>query len=89
MPSTRHVEGTRVVQRCGPYGGCRDFRITRSFEVRVNEDCHIEKFACPHGYHQYGWYPNRSEARSAVDRCHHTVVGGGQGMGTEGWKITY
>jgi hypothetical protein len=68
----RHVEGTRIVQRCGPYG-CRDFRITRDFYVTVYKDCHVSK-SCD-GFKTYGWYPNKMEARDARDRCQHTVNG--------------
>ncbi len=68
----RHVEGSRIVQRCGPYG-CRDFRITRDFYVTMYGDCHISK-SCE-GFKTYGWYPNKMEARDARDRCQHTVNG--------------
>lgn len=77
----RHVEGSRIVQRCGPYG-CRDFRITRDFYVTVYRDCHIAK-SCD-GFRTYGWYPNKMEARDARDRCQHTV----NGSVPNEWRIT-
>ena len=80
-PVQRHVEGSRIVQRCGPYG-CRDFRITRDFYVTTYADCHIAK-SCE-SFRTYGWYPNRMEARDARDRCQHTVNGS---MPHE-WRIT-
>jgi hypothetical protein len=84
MPTQRHIEGSRIVQRCGPYG-CQNFRVTREFFVTVYQDCHLEKYACPRGYRNFGWYPNKYEARSAMDRCQHTI----NGNVPSDWRITY
>lgn len=84
MPTPRHVQGSRLVQRCGPYG-CQNFRITRDFDVKVYEDCHIEKYSCSRGYVNFGWYPNKSQARDAVSRCQRTI----SGNVPEEWKINY
>lgn len=84
VPSQRHVQGSRVVQRCGPYG-CNNFRVTRDFYVTVYEDCHLEKYSCSRGYKSYGWYPSKHEARNALDRCQHTINGN---VPTE-WHIQY
>lgn len=81
--SQRHIEGSRIVQRCGPYG-CRDFRISRDFYVTVYKDCHMSKF-CAHGYQTYGWYPTKMEARDATERCERTI----KGMVPEGWRLSF
>lgn len=74
IPSHRHVEGSRIVERCGPFG-CRTFRISREFEVIAYEDCHVMKDTCSHQYKTFGWYPTRFEAHDAADRCMHTYKG--------------
>jgi hypothetical protein len=85
-PSHRTVTATRTMRRCGPAGMCRDIRITRQFEVMVNEDCHMVKSSsCPKGYKSFGWYPNQMEARQAVQRCRHTINGN---VPTE-WNVAY
>ncbi len=85
LPTPRHIEGSRIVQRCGPYGVCREFRVTREFDVTAYADCHLEKYACTRGYRSFGWYPNKQDALSAVSRCHHTISGNVPGE----WRITY
>lgn len=70
------VTATRVINRCGPYGGCRKIRVSRDFDVITYKNCQIIKGApCAPGYKTYGWYPNRMEARDALDRCVHTIKG--------------
>ncbi|MBS0349851.1 MAG: hypothetical protein JSR33_01455 [Proteobacteria bacterium] len=82
-PAPRHVTGTRIVERCGAYG-CRQFRITREFDVTKYEDCHISKVPCNHGYRNFGVFPTRDEARDAVHRCMHTMSGApGE------WRVSY
>jgi hypothetical protein len=83
-PVQRNIQGTRIVERCGPYG-CRQFRITRDFFVTVYKECHIAKSCTPGDYRTYGKYPNKMQAADALDRCQHTVSGDVPG----GWRITY
>lgn len=83
LPQPRHVEGSRIVQRCGPYGGCQNFRVTRSFEMTAYTDCHIEKYSCSRGYKSFGWYPSKYDARDAVSRCQNTFSGNVPGD----WKM--
>ena len=75
MPQPKHIERSRIVQRCGPYGGCQNFRVTRSFDVTAYTDCHLEKYACSRGYKNFGWYPSKSEAKDAMRRCQNTISG--------------
>jgi hypothetical protein len=85
-PSHRTVTASRTIRRCGPGGMCRDIRVSREFDVRVNEDCHtIQGSSCPGGYKSFGWYPSQSEAREAVKRCRHTINGN---VPSE-WNVTY
>jgi len=88
MPSTRHVEGSRMVQRCGNFG-CQNFRVTRDFDIKIYQDCHLEKSSCPRGYKSFGWYPNKSQAMDAVDRCQTTITSMDNSSLPGGWKITY
>lgn len=85
MPVPRTVEGSRTVTRCGPYGRCQEFRVTREFDVIAYKDCHIEKYSCSRGYKKFGWYPNLSETKQAVIRCHKTVSSTVPGE----WRISY
>lgn len=84
FPVHRHVQGSRVVRRCGNYG-CQDFRVTRDFYVRVNTDCHMQVNRCSQGSMRYGTYPSKYEARNAVNRCEHTL----SGDIPHGWNIMY
>lgn len=84
LPTPRHVEGSRIVQRCGPYG-CQNFRVTRSFDVTVYQDCHLEKYSCPRGYKKFGWYPSKHDARNAISRCQNTISGN---VPNE-WRVNY
>jgi hypothetical protein len=68
-PALRHMQGSRVIQRCNGYYGCQNFRVTREFDVTAYTDCHLEKYSCPQGYRTFGWYPSKDEARDAVTRC--------------------
>lgn len=83
-PELRHVEASRIVQRCGP-NGCRNFRVTREFDVTAYADCHLEKSTCPRSYKRFGWYPSKSEAKSAMKRCSSTFIGDVPN-GTE-WRV--
>ncbi len=85
FPVHRHVQASRIVRRCGPHGFCRDVRVTRDFYVRVNTDCHIQVGHCTRGGARYGSYPNKFEARNALNRCAHTV----NGQIPPGWHITF
>ncbi len=86
-PVHRTVTATRVIDRCGPYGGpCRQIRVTREFEVMMNKDCHFVKGSpCDPGYKTYGRYPNRMEAKDALDRCRNTI----NGDVPQGWRVTF
>jgi len=83
-PEQRKVEGSRIVQRCGGGMGCQNFKVTREFYVTVYSDCHLEKYSCPSNYKTFGRYPNKSEARDAVDRCSHTI----SGNVPQEWRVT-
>ncbi len=84
-PASRRVDASRIVQRCG-YNGCHTFRITRTFDVTVYENCHWQMTPCAaSGFARFGFYPTKQEARGAVDRCMHTI--GGQVPAD--WQPTY
>lgn len=74
-PMSRQVQASRIIQRCG-YNGCRAFRVTRTFDVTVYENCHLQMAPCStNGFARFGFYPTKQEARGAVDRCMHTMGG--------------
>lgn len=86
-PVHRTVTASRVIDRCGPYGGpCRQIRVSREFDVITNKDCHIVKGApCPSNYKTFGRYNNRMEAKDALDRCLHTI----KGDVPQEWRVTF
>ncbi len=84
-PMSRRVQASRIIQRCG-YHGCQAFRVTRTFDVTVYSNCHVQVGPCsPNGFARFGFYPTKQEARYAVDRCQHTI--GGQ-VPTD-WRVMY
>ncbi len=87
MPTTRHIARTHWVRRCGPFGNCRDIRVSREMDVVVYKDCHMEKYSCSRSYKKFGWYETRSEAKEAVSRCEHTVSS--SSTNPQEWKMSF
>ncbi len=85
FPVHRHVQATRIVRRCGQHGFCRDVQVTRDFYVRVNTDCHIKVGPCLRGGARYGSYPNKFDARHALNRCERSI----NGEIPPGWHVRY
>lgn len=90
-PQLRQVTGSRIIQRCNGYYGCQNFRVTRTFDVTAYTDCHLEKYSCSKGYHTFGWYPDKDQARDAVTRCSGTFKTNAPMMMPNGgqWRVNY
>lgn len=71
---TRYVTKNVNIERCNPYGMCRNVIIPVKRKVIRFTNCQINTQGCYGSLSKFGWYPSGKQAKNALGACQNQPV---------------
>lgn len=71
---TKYVTRDARIERCNPYGACREIIIPVTRKITSFRNCQINNQGCYGGLSKFGWYSSGHEAQQALAACHNQPI---------------
>lgn len=71
---TKFVTRNVRVERCNPYGMCRNFIIPVHHKVTAARNCQINSTGCFGSLSKFSWYPSFNKAQKGLQACHNQPI---------------